>query len=708
MKTKHFIMFSLLIFLLFGVLTLVLINTPFGPIFNICLYSSISGLLIVLGLGSYLQIKSKSIFIKATGLFTTIITTTLFIAVILLTVDYRFLYFKSPIPKPTKIEWQKDLKYLSSQMRTIHPDIYSMIPKSSLDSLEEEIDTRIPNSDDSDILMDLFKFTAAPNDAHTFPFIFFPCFDMHNSPVQIYGFPDGWYVVDAGREYKKLIGLKVVEIGSVDINDIFAKYPVLLGVENDQSKKERFTYMVVIPEWLKYHKIINNIDQVEFTFEDRLGTKFSKSLPSYKYFPPFLWSNVSKIKNKKPHVYTNPRKDWYQFTPINNSKVLYIEYHQCDNQSGKETVEEFALKLEEHLANNYYGRYIVDLRSNDGGNSNVNRELIRVIRDSKKVNQYGKLFVLIGRRTFSAAVMFANQLQMQTNAILVGEPTSQGPVFYGRPNLVELPNSKLVIGVSSGHTIGGLPIDNRKSIEPDIIVEYTINNFINNEDPVLEIALHHFAEEPIHREILSDNISIEGNYSISPRDFAMISKEDETLYLFITDYVPNSMGRFKSKLYYDGGNEYRTKINGIYLETNNTTDKQIIALNWMETKVELTKLPKVNKFAMKYLMDGEIETGIKEISNNIAFYKDQYKDLEQILNGLGYQLIGEEKLMDAVKVFELNTNIFPKSSNVYDSLAEAYMKSGNRDLAIEFYSRSLELNPKNTNAIDMIDRLKSN
>ena len=121
MKTKHFIAFSTLIFLLFGALTLVMINTPYGPIFNICLYFSISGLLIVLGIGSYLQIKSKRIFIKATGLLTTIITISLFVAVILLTVDYRFIYFKAPIPQPTKSDWQEDLSYLSSQMRSIHP-----------------------------------------------------------------------------------------------------------------------------------------------------------------------------------------------------------------------------------------------------------------------------------------------------------------------------------------------------------------------------------------------------------------------------------------------------------------------------------------------------------------------------------------------------------------------------------------------------------
>ena len=61
---------------------------------------------------------------------------------------------------------------------------------------------------------------------------------------------------------------------------------------------------------------------------------------------------VSKISNNQPHIFTNPRKDWYEFTPIIDSRYLYIEYHQCDNQPGKETVTEFALDLETHIKNN--------------------------------------------------------------------------------------------------------------------------------------------------------------------------------------------------------------------------------------------------------------------------------------------------------------------------------------------------------------------
>lgn len=707
MKTKHFLVLFLLTFLLFGTLTIVLINTPFGLLFNVIMYLSITGLLCSLIIICYLLIKSKKVLIKVGGVLTIIITTILLIGIILITNDYRILYFKSPIPNPDKNEWLEDLSYLSSQIRAIHPDIYSMISKSGLDSLENEIKERIISSDDSDILMDLFQFTAAPNDAHTFPFIFFPCFDLHNFPIQIYGFPDGWYVVEAGRGYKELIGSKIVNIESQDINDIFEKYPVFLGVENKQSRKERFTYMVVIPEWLKYHKIVNDINKVDFTLENQDGIQYTKTLPSYKYFPPFIWSNMSKIENNKPHVFTNPRKNWYQFTSVNDNRALYIEYHQCDDQPGKETVAEFALNLEKHIANNDYERYIIDLRGNDGGDNNVNRELTRVIRDSEKVNQLGKLYVLIGRRTFSAAVMFANQLQMQTDAIFVGEATSQGPLFFGQPNLIELPNSKLVIGISSNYTIGGLPFDNRTSIEPDIKVEYTFEDFLNNRDPAIDMAFDNIIENITQSTIDNNLLNIEGKYLLSPRDFVEIYLLNGNLYLEISDFVPNSMVRFKSKLYPDDANGFRTKIKNVSLEMEFENSKRQLVLIWMGKRNKLEKASEDIQWAMKSLLDGEIVTGVTEIDNNQEYYKELYNDLEQILNRLGYRLMGQDKLIDAIKVFELNVELHPESSNVYDSLAESYMNIKKFDLAIEFYNKSLELNPNNNNAIKMIKQIQA-
>jgi len=76
------------------------------------------------------------------------------------------------------------------------------------------------------------------------------------------------------------------------------------------------------------------------------------------------------------------------------------------------------------------------------------------------------------------------------------------------------------------------------------------------------------------------------------------------------------------------------------------------------------------------------------------------------LNQLGYTLLysGHEK--EAITVFQENVQEFPKSSNVYDSLGEAYAKVGEKDLAIANYEKSLQLNPKNQNAVERLKKLR--
>lgn len=79
---------------------------------------------------------------------------------------------------------------------------------------------------------------------------------------------------------------------------------------------------------------------------------------------------------------------------------------------------------------------------------------------------------------------------------------------------------------------------------------------------------------------------------------------------------------------------------------------------------------------------------------------------EQELNALGYGLIQKKLFGDAIAMLNLNVETYPNSFNVHDSIAEAYMLNGDTELAIEHYQKSLELNPQNTNAVEMLQKLK--
>jgi 3-oxoadipate enol-lactonase len=76
------------------------------------------------------------------------------------------------------------------------------------------------------------------------------------------------------------------------------------------------------------------------------------------------------------------------------------------------------------------------------------------------------------------------------------------------------------------------------------------------------------------------------------------------------------------------------------------------------------------------------------------------------MNFLGYRYLQEEKTKDAIELFKLNTIAYPDSWNVFDSLGEAYLKDGQIDLAIFNYEKSLELDPNNENARNVLKEIK--
>lgn len=108
----------------------------------------------------------------------------------------------------------------------------------------------------------------------------------------------------------------------------------------------------------------------------------------------------------------------------------------------------------------------------------------------------------------------------------------------------------------------------------------------------------------------------------------------------------------------------------------------------------------------KTLADGntsDISLRFGKLKSNASYYLNEGE-----MNSAGYQFLHEGKLNEAITVLKLNTDAFPESSNAYDSLGEAYMIQGNKELAIKNYQRSVELNPQNTNGIEALKKLKGN
>jgi hypothetical protein len=100
-----------------------------------------------------------------------------------------------------------------------------------------------------------------------------------------------------------------------------------------------------------------------------------------------------------------------------------------------------------------------------------------------------------------------------------------------------------------------------------------------------------------------------------------------------------------------------------------------------------------------------VDAAVKQYRDLKAAQPTVYNFDEDELNSLGYRLLNAKKFNDAIRIFQLNVEVYPQSGNVYDSLGEAYVDAGNKPLAIANYQKSLQLNPKNAGAVSMLRKL---
>lgn len=106
------------------------------------------------------------------------------------------------------------------------------------------------------------------------------------------------------------------------------------------------------------------------------------------------------------------------------------------------------------------------------------------------------------------------------------------------------------------------------------------------------------------------------------------------------------------------------------------------------------------------------ENNHKSIGDRVAIYeayKKKYpnKKLEDDVNLYGYSLLWDGKVKEAIEIFKLLVRDYPSSANTYDSLGEAFLADNNKKLALEYYQKSLSIDPDNFNAEDQIDRILS-
>jgi tetratricopeptide (TPR) repeat protein len=109
---------------------------------------------------------------------------------------------------------------------------------------------------------------------------------------------------------------------------------------------------------------------------------------------------------------------------------------------------------------------------------------------------------------------------------------------------------------------------------------------------------------------------------------------------------------------------------------------------------------------VKLIEDGKIDEALAAYDKVQKQYPGWIVFNEESINMQGYHLMAKKQYDAAIKVFQLNAKAYPKSANAFDSLGEGYMNGGKKQEAIAAYQQSLDMDPSNNNAKEMLARLK--
>jgi CubicO group peptidase (beta-lactamase class C family) len=152
------------------------------------------------------------------------------------------------------------------------------------------------------------------------------------------------------------------------------------------------------------------------------------------------------------------------------------------------------------------------------------------------------------------------------------------------------------------------------------------------------------------------------------------------------------------------------RITVIMLTNKGNSKRQAIndaVLNILDAKPYVFPKRSIAEALYETISKQGIQAALKTYESLRAVNNATYDFSESELNILGYQMLyHDRKASEAIEIFKLNTVAYPQSSNAFDSLAEAYQVSGNKELAIKNYQKAVELDPTNLHAVDMLKKLQ--
>ena len=402
-----------------------------------------------------------------------------------------FLSFSCTSQNVNKSNWDVDIDFLKTELPKKHKDFFFKQKKISFENGLDKIKSNARELSDFEIVVKSQQLIAKFGDSHTG--VKWNKYIQRDKiiPIKAFWFKDGIYIIKTTKKNKSILGKKIKGINGTEISVIVDKLGSLLSIDNQAVIHKNIPELLVYIQLLEYFNIIKD-DKIEFELESQNG-KIENQLVIIE---PMKRQNIVIVDLKTIPYYLQNERLYFWDKYIRENGIYYIQYNKC---SSKEVAQkygdpkkvekipsfvDFENKVFAAIEDNKINKLIFDMRFNGGGSSSQGTEFIKRLSEIKKINQKGKIFVIIGKRTFSSAIINTLDFKEHTNALIVGEITSGKPNHYGEVRSFTLPNSKLQVNYSTKFfkkvetDIG--------TIKPDIEIETSYSEFINGIDPIFE------------------------------------------------------------------------------------------------------------------------------------------------------------------------------------------------------------------------------
>ena len=380
-------------------------------------------------------------------------------------------------------QWREDLRYFAKELPRRHKNVYHAVSKEDFAKAIADLDAAIPTLQPHQVVVRLEQIAALVGDGHTgvhTP----PSFKRY--PLALWWFGNELRVTAAGKEYPQALGTRVLKIGGVPLEEVQARvircFP---SAENENAWYVLSTSsgFLAIPEVLQTLGVVPDLGPATFTLQPDEGEAFDLAvapveLSAEKAGPTLRLTSAVK----EPPLFRQRMGEPFWFTYLPESKTVYVAFRSYKSLGDK------ARDLFRFLDANPVQRLVIDLRENGGGDFTEGRKhLIEPIKERPALNQKGHLFVVIGRRTFSAALANATHFRKETQAILVGEPIGERPNSYSENDEMTLPNSHLVVSYSTRYYT--FSDEDVPAVMPDQRIDPDWAAFKAGRDPVMEWIL---------------------------------------------------------------------------------------------------------------------------------------------------------------------------------------------------------------------------